>query len=353
MAKHFTLDKYSKSMQDATIIEWFVQPGDVVNIADKLVHIETDKAAMDIEAPFQGCITKILVEPNMTVPIETALVVYSDKKGDAPESLIDKLNAKNADLLENYRKLQAQEQSKKPDVSVAPALKTDVEPVSGKKLPLSRLQKITAKKMLQSKSTIPCFYLNTKADVTELVEFRKELNSVSNVKVSFNDLIIYALGIAMEKYPVMTGRLTEDSIILADLVSVGLAVSAAAGLVAPVIKDVPSRSLIEVAAASTGLIEKAKANTLSPDDLEGASITVSNLGGFGIDSFIPVVLPGQCSIIGVGRIADACVSCNRAPAVRKIMNLNLSVDHKVVNGADASQFLDFLRKLLENTETFK
>ncbi len=353
MAKHFTLPKYSKSMQEATVIEWFVATGDVVNIGDRIMHIETDKATMDIESPFKGYITKILVTPDMTVPIGTVLVIYSDKKDDAPERLIDKLTAQNADLLENYRKLQSQDQSQKQAVSVAPAAKTDAAPVSGKKIPLSRLQKITAKKMLLSKSTIPCFYLNTKADVTDLVDFMEKLNSTSDTKVSFNDLIVYALGIAMEKYPVMTGRLTEDSITLADSISVGVAVSVDDGLVAPVIKDVPSRSLAEIAASSVGLIKKAKANTLSPDDLEDASITVSNLGGFGIDSFIPVVLPGQCSILGVGRIADACVSCNRAPAVRKIVNLNLSVDHKVVNGADASQFLDFLRKLLENTQTFK
>lgn len=352
MAKHFTLPRYSKSMQEATVIEWFVKEGDTVNIGDRLLHIETDKAALDVEAPFQGCITKIIIAPDMTVPIETALVVYSDKKDDAPDSLIEKLTAKNADLLENFRNLQSQQ----PEILLANVLltaKTDAAPVSGKRLPLSRLQKITAQKMLQSKSTIPCFYLNIKADVTDLVDFRKELNSNSDAKVSFNDLIIYALGVALEKYPVMTGHLAENSIVLANSISVGLAVSVDDGLVAPVVKDIVGKSLTEVASASAEIIQKAKAGKLSPDDLEDASITVSNLGGFGIDSFIPVVLPGQCSILGVGRIAEACVSYNRAPAVRKIMNLNLSVDHKVVNGADASQFLDFLRKMLESTETFK
>lgn len=340
-------------MQEATVIEWFVAVGDTVDIGDKLVHIETDKAALDIEAPFKGNIIKILIAPDMTVPIETALVVYSDKKDDAPDCLIDKLTAQNAELLENYSKLQSQDQLQAQPVNLTNDANAPTVPVSGKKLPLSRLQKITAKKMLQSKSTIPCFYLNTKADVTELVEFREKLNSTSDTKASFNDLIVYALGIALEKFPVMTGQLTGDSITLADSISVGITVSVDDGPLAPVIKDIPGKTLIDIAASSTKLIEKAKASDLSLDDLEGASITVSNLGDFGIDSFIPVVLPGQCSIIGVGRIADACVSYNRAPAVRKIVNLNLSVDHKVVNGADASQFLDFLRKLLENTETFK
>jgi len=349
MAKYFTLPKYSKLMEEAMVIEMFIAEGDRVKKGDSLIHIETDKAALDIESPFEGYINKILVKQDQIVPVGTALIIYSDKQEKPPEDVIKKLTTENAKILENYLKKQNEE--------TPPALaaldNSASAPVSGKRIPLSRLGKITAKKMLQSKATIPCFYLNTKADVTELVDFREKLNATSKIKVSFNDLIMYAAGIALQKYPIITGQLTGDYITLADTISIGVAVSVDDGLVVPVVKDVPGKSLNEITACSSDLIAKAKANDLLPDELEGGCITISNLGGFGIDSFIPVVLPGQCTIIGVGRIADTCVSYHRAPAVRKIMNLNLSVDHKVVNGADASQFLDMLRKLLENPATFE
>jgi pyruvate dehydrogenase E2 component (dihydrolipoyllysine-residue acetyltransferase) len=349
MAKYFTLPKYSKLMEEAMIIEVFVAEGDLVKKGDSIIHIETDKASLDIESPFEGYINKILVKSGRIIPVDTALIIYGDKQEKPSKDLIKKLTTENAELLDNYLKKQYKE------TPPAPASLDDSAPasLSGKKVPLSRLGKITAKKMLQSKATIPCFYLNTKADVTELVDFREKLNATSKIKVSFNDLIMYAAGIALQKYTVMTGQLTGDYITLADTVSIGMAVSVDDGLVVPVVKDVPGKSLNEIAVCSSDLIAKAKADSLSPDEIEGACITISNLGAFGIDSFIPVVLPGQCSIIGVGRIADACVSYNRAPAVRKIMNLNLSVDHKVVNGADASQFLDMLRKLLENPANFE
>jgi pyruvate dehydrogenase E2 component (dihydrolipoamide acetyltransferase) len=108
----------------------------------------------------------------------------------------------------------------------------------------------------------------------------------------------------------------------------------------------------QIARDSQALIERARSNRLSPADLEGGCITVSNLGSFGIDSFIAIVVPGQCSILGIGRITDTCVPEDSKILVRKLMNMTLSVDHKVTNGAYAAQFLDFVRKLLEDTATF-
>jgi pyruvate dehydrogenase E2 component (dihydrolipoamide acetyltransferase) len=244
----------------------------------------------------------------------------------------------------------------------------------GATIPVNRLQKITAQKMLQSKREIPCFYLTVKADVTDLVESRAKLNEtddvhpvrnsignnmtqkgkISNgVKISYNDFIIRAVAIGLQKFPIMTGQLEGDIIKLADTINIGLAVSAPNGLIVPVVKDTHKKDVKQIATATKALIEKAQNEKLLLTDLEGACITVSNLGGFGVESFIPIVIPGQCSILGVGRITDACVPDNDSFAVRKLMSLTLSVDHKVADGAYASQFLDFVRKLLEDTSTFE
>ena len=218
----------------------------------------------------------------------------------------------------------------------------------GTTVPVNRLQRITAERMLKSKQEIPCFYLTVKADVTKMVAYRTELNTGGEIKVSFNDMIMKAVAIALEKFPLMTGQLAGDVIQLAGAIHIGLAISVPDGLVAPLVKDVNTKSLKQVARDSQSLIERARADKLDLSDLEGGCITVSNLGAFGIESFIPIVVPGQCTILGIGQITDTCVPDNGNILVRKLMNMTLSVDHKVANGAYAAQFLDFVRKQLED-----
>jgi pyruvate dehydrogenase E2 component (dihydrolipoamide acetyltransferase) len=222
----------------------------------------------------------------------------------------------------------------------------------GATIALNRLQRITAERMLKSKREIPCFYLTIRVDMTELVAARAKMNETGGVKVAFNDFIMKAVATGLEKFPMMTGQLAGDSIKLADALHVGLAISVPDGLVAPLVKDVNKKDVRQVARDSQALIERARADKLDLSDLEGGCLTVSNLGAFGIESFIPIVVPGQCSILGVGRITDTCVPDNGNILVRRLMNMTLSVDHKVTNGAYAAQFLDFVKKMLEDPKQF-
>ena len=218
----------------------------------------------------------------------------------------------------------------------------------GTTVPVNRLQRITAERMLKSKQEIPCFYLTVKADVTDLVAHRTHLNATGNIKISYNDFIMKAVALGLEKFPMMTGQLAGDKIALADAINIGLAISVPDGLVAPIVKEINTKSITQLARDSQSLIERARNDKLDLSDLEGGCITVSNLGAFGIDSFIPIVVPGQCTILGIGQIAETCVPDNGNILVRKLMNMTLSVDHKVANGAYAAQFLDFVRKRLED-----
>jgi pyruvate dehydrogenase E2 component (dihydrolipoamide acetyltransferase) len=261
-----------------------------------------------------------------------------DKDEEIPQSFVNSLKA-------GVKKAAVAEPAA---VVAAAAALTAAGPVLGATIPLNRLQKITAQRMLKSKQEIPCFYLTVKADVTDLVEFRTKFNQTSDIEVAYNDFIIRAVAIGLEKFPIMTGQLTGDKITLADGIGVGLAITVSGGMVAPIVKNVSKKDVAEIARDSKALIERARSNKLSLADLEGGCITVSNLGAFGIDFFIPIVVPGQCSILGIGRITDACVPENDGFAVRKLMSMTLSVDHKVTNGAYAAQFLDFVRKLLED-----
>ena len=214
------------------------------------------------------------------------------------------------------------------------------------------LQRITAERMLKSKQEIPCFYLTVKVDMTELTALRTKINESGDVKVAYNDFIMKAVATGLEKYAIMTGQLAGDVIKLVDAIHVGLAISVPDGLVAPLVKDVNKKNVRQIARDSQALIERAKNDKLDLSDLEGGCITISNLGAFGIESFIPIVVPGQCSILGIGRIADTCVPDNGNILVRKLMNMTLSVDHKVANGAYAAQFLDLVKKMLEEPRQF-
>jgi pyruvate dehydrogenase E2 component (dihydrolipoamide acetyltransferase) len=207
-----------------------------------------------------------------------------------------------------------------------------------------------AEKMIWSKQNIPCFYLNIRVDVTKMVQLRSQMNADVKHKTSVNAFLIRALAMGIEHYPIMTGQLAEDHIQLSDSIDIGMAVSTEDGVVAPVIKDCGSKSLVEINRCGEELIERVYAGKLSLEDLSGGCMSISNLGAFGVDSFIPIVIPGQSSILGVGTIQDVVLPIDREPSLRKIVNLTLSVDHKVINGAEAAQFLDFVKKLLEHPD---
>ena len=289
---------------------------------------------------------KIMVSPRAKKMAEDLGVDLATVTGTGPAGKITEADIRSAAEAKPA-------QAAPPAQPARPAVMTTVaEAKLGATVPLNRLQRITAERMLKSKREIPCFYLTVRVDMTDLVAARTKMNEAGGVKVAFNDYIMKAVATGLEKFPMMTGQLAGDAIKLADAIHVGLAISVPDGLVAPLVKDVNKKDVRQIARDSQALIERARRDKLDLSDLEGGCITVSNLGAFGIESFIPIVVPGQCSILGLGRITDTCVPDNGNILVRKLMNMTLSVDHKVTNGAYAAQFLDFVKKTLENPKEF-
>jgi len=406
MAKEIRLPQLGQTMEEGTIVNCLIKVGDEVKKGDVIFEIETDKATLEMESPADGFVKHILVEVDETLTVGAPILVLGEEDEEVPQSFIDSLKAgapsapQQAAPVEQAPPAEPTEAEPQPTatagrVMASPRAKklagelgvdltaipgtgpagkiteqdvkqaADSKPAKPAKLPvaeaeiklgatvpLNRLQKITAEKMLKSKREIPCFYLTVKADVTNLVELRTKLNQTGDVKISYNDFIIKAIATGLEKYPIMTGQLDGQAIKLASGIHIGLAISVPDGLVAPILKDMDKKDVKQIARDSQTLVERARSNKLAPTDLEGGCITVTNLGAAGIDSFIPIVVPGQCSILGIGQITDTCVPDNGNILVRKLMNMTLSVDHKVANGAYAAQFLDFVRKLLEDTSTF-
>lgn len=376
MAKDVILPRMGKSMQEGAIVKICVEIGQMVNAGDVVFEIETDKATLEVESPDAGSVRAILAEVGQTIPVDTPVLVLGEADEDVTAYLEDKIrhsiDASGATAqAAPERGIPAQVQMVARELgvdlsAVAPpeAIRSmdararklpDAAPAVedyqlGQVVPLTRLQKVTAEKMVWSKQNIPCFYLNVRVHATRLIQFRETLNEGAESKVSFNDLILRALTLGIKHYPIMTGKLGSDFIQLSDQVDIGLAISTDEGLVAPILKDCGNKTLKELSAACSELVERTKSKKLQMEDLEGGCMTVSNLGAFGIDSFIPIVVPGQSSILGVGTIQEAVLPVDKAPSLEKIMNLTLSVDHKVINGAEAAQFLDFVKKMLEHPD---
>ena len=217
-------------------------------------------------------------------------------------------------------------------------------------IPLTRIQKLIGERMLKSEQTKPCFYVETKADITELMSLRHKLKKSIGIKITSNAFYINVLAIAAKNYPVMVGRLDTNSIEIADSINVGFAVNAPQGLVVPVIKNADKKTLAEIAEIEALLTEKARSNKLTLEDIEGETIALSNLGAYDIDSFIGIVPPPASTILAVGNPLPAIICANGKAIVRKIVSLSLAVDHRVINGVYAAQFLKCVKDSLQNPQ---
>jgi len=348
MVQEVRLPRLGKAMSQATVVSVKVAVNQSVEKGQILCELETDKATLELESPAAGMIKHIFCIPEQALPIETPLFMIAEPDEVIPGNLLKLLQNEFTLLHDSLKHQVPVTQSYTGSEVKWPEPKRPANG-NGKKIPLSRRQRIIADKMLTSKQHIPCFYLNIRVDVTGLVETLATLNKSIEGHYSVNDFIMLALAAGLKHYPIMTGKLGEDSITLASTIDIGLVVAAAEGPVVPVVRDIGSKTFEQVSACRRDMVERAKKNALTPDDMADGCITVSNLGKSGIDSFIPIVVPGQCSILGVGRIFDMPVPSGKHDiAIRSMMNLNLSVDHRTANGADAAQFLDFVKKQLEH-----
>jgi len=217
-------------------------------------------------------------------------------------------------------------------------------------IPLTRIQKLICKRMLESKRTKPCFYLETKADVTELMAMRPKLRKTFGVRITTNAFYIHALALAARQHPLTVGRLDGDWVRIAERLNVGFAVNAPQGLVVPVVKDADKKALPEIAREEALLTDKARDNKLSLEEIEGETIALSNLGAYGTDSFIGIVPPPTSTIISVGNVIHTVVPMNGEMPERKMVSLTVAADRRVVDEIYAARFLGFIKERLQNPQ---
>ena len=221
-------------------------------------------------------------------------------------------------------------------------------------IPMSNMRKIIGERMSQSFFSAPTFTLNTEVDMTKVKKLRGEIKEdimeKTGEKVTITDIILTATAKALKNHPMINASLSEDGqgIIIHDYVNLAVAVGMEKGLLTPVIKDADKKSLTEMVIAEKDVTERTMNMKLSPDELQGSTFTVSNLGMYGITHFNPIINPPNSAILGVNAIVDRIVPVGGQPVIRSIMTLSLTVDHRIIDGLIGAKFLKELKYLLEN-----
>ncbi len=413
MAIVINMPRLSDTMTEGVVAKWHVKIGDAITEGTLLAEIETDKATMDFEAfPGQeGTLLHIGVQEGQTSPVDTILAVIG-AKGEDISALLAGGGAAPAALAAEAAPAAAPAAApvaEAPVAAPAPAaastdarvkasplaksmaadkgvdlstvqgsgeggriVKRDIEsaasgasapapaaapaavsfPSSGyQDTPISQMRKTIAKRLSESKFTAPHFYLTMSVDMDAAIEARQALNATGDHKISFNDLVVKAVSKALKKHPAVNSAWLGDVIRTNYDVHVGVAVAVEDGLLVPVIRHADAKSLTQISAEVKDFAQRAKTKKLQPADWEGNTFTISNLGMFGIDQFTAIVNPPDSCILAVGGIQAVPVVKNGQVVPGNVMKLTLSCDHRVVDGATGSAFLNSVKAFLESPVT--
>jgi pyruvate dehydrogenase E2 component (dihydrolipoamide acetyltransferase) len=371
------MPKLGLTMTEGHLVSWNVAPGDSVHSGDVLFVVETDKIANEVEAHEDGTIIALLASEGDTLPVGAAiatLAVSDPIDGDAippavaPDShdqprLIATPLARRAahragiDLAsvsgsgprgritaDDVTAALAQS-SANTEAVPAPVLP---QPIVGR-IPIDAHRKVLARRLSEAKRDIPHFYVMAEADVTALSDLRQQLNSAhGQPKLTLSHFLLAALARALVAMPEMNRVLDDDALLQLPCADVGLAVEGPKGLVAPVLRNLGSLTIDEIAHAADQMLAGIRAGRLFADALKGGATALSNVGMFGATALIPIVNPGQSSILGVGRSRGEFRPDDRGnPCLRQMLTLALSCDHRVIDGALAARFLQKVQTLLE------
>src|SRR5579883_1823658 len=290
---------------------------------------------------------RIFISPLARRFAEEHNVDYRQVRGTGPNGRIIKLDIEAA--LKQAPAAIAPEAAPLP---VAEALPVGVDMGEFVEIPLTAMRRTIAKRLTQSMQSAPHFYVTSVIDTGKLGELRKQINEYAAtapnpVKVSFNDLIIKAVAIALLRMPQVNVSFAEDKLIQKKQVHIGVAVALEQGLIVPVLHDADKRGILDIARETRRLAEAARTNKLRPEDLSGGTFTVSNLGMFDVESFTAIINPPESAILAVGSITPTPVVVDGQIVVRERMKVTLSSDHRALDGAVAARFLQEVKRLLE------
>lgn len=408
MAEVIRMPKMSDTMTEGVIVQWLKKVGDDVKPGDILAEVETDKATMELENYVKGTLLHIGIEKGQAVPVDAIIAVVGQKGEDIsalilkPEVGSEKLEVaetkKDVSTPLNLTKELTSEQPQTSNfklqtdsrVKASPLAKNlakekgiDLKNISGtgdfgriikrdienipsstfvapkiiaeesyEDIPLSQMRKAIARRLVESKNSAPHFYLTMSINMDKIFEARAAINEFSAVKVSINDLIIKAVATSLRQNPKVNSSWLGDKIRINHHIHIGVAVAVDDGLIVPVVKFADNKSVVHISSEVKELAEKAKNKKLQSTEFEGNTFTISNLGMFGIDEFTAIINPPDSCILAIGAAKEKVVAENGVMKICKVMKVTMSCDHRSVDGAIGSAFLQTLKSNLENPFKF-
>lgn len=408
MATDVIMPALGVAQEKGTLLHWLKAEGQSVTKGEPLMEIETDKATVEIEAPASGILTNVTASAGDEIPVGNKIAVILAPGEVASPAAVQDPHPRSFDKLRTGSLPEGEGISKGRPATSTPA---PAEPAAqtrrvGERIPaspaakriakeksidlatlkgsgpdgavlaedvlrsttskaalpggsakiketvqLTPMRRIVGERMAKSKQTAPHFYLTMDADMTEVTRSRSALKERAKQTIpSINDFILGACARALRDFPSLNAAFTEQGVQIYADVNIGMAVALDEGLVVPVIRNADRLSLEDLAKQSHELADKAQKKKLFPLDYEGGTFTVSNLGMFGVDNFVAIINPPQCAILAVGRVVPRVVPDGDGVAVRSMMTMSLSADHRVVDGAIAARFLHEVKRYLERGE---
>ena len=393
------MPKMGDAMTEGKVLRWMKHPGDTVAAGEAIAEIETDKVNVELPAEESGTLTEILAAEGATVPVGGAIAVIlkpgEERAGAGTPSATERHSASGAPA-------PAPSTAKPPEPGAAPTperippeerikasplarrlarergidlaeiqgtgpegriTKEDVEAFltrraapraetpapSTEDVPLTRMRQTIARRMAESKQQAPHFYVTVEILMDEALALRARLNGDLGEKVvSVNDLILKAAARALRTFPNLNGSFTGESLRRHGEIHMGFALALPEGLIVPVIRHCDRKSIPEIAREAKDLGERARTGRLHPDELQGATFTVSNLGMFDVENFIAIINPPQAAILAVGSAQPRAVVDGGAIRAATVMKATLSADHRVTDGAEAARYLAEVKRLLQN-----
>ena len=401
MVTTMIMQRMSVAMEYGVILKWLKREGDTVKQGEPVVEIFGEKNEFELEAPTDGVLLKILCDVDDEIPISEP-IAYIGKKGEkVPDVMPKKLNKavevkstiitptvssseskvmtktitppKATRLPDGEIKASPRAKKKAKEMGVDLALlvgtgpngrivERDVLPVEiapqvkddrkvKQVIPLTPLRRTIGRRMTQSAQN-PHITMITEIDMTEIVELREEINErvekKHGVRISFNDIIVKAVADTLERFPKFNATLVGNELVMFDEVNIGVAMATDDGLIVPTVRNANNKSITEIAIETRDFGRRAKTKELKPEELTGSTFTVSNLGPFKVDLFIPVINPPETAILALGQIKKIPAIVGDTIAVRSMMMASCAVDHRILDGAPAGQFLQALKETLEN-----
>ena len=366
MAAEVIMPKLGMMMEEGTVILWLKKEGERVKKGEGLLEIMTEKATYEIESPQDGVLVRILVGENEVRPIGHILGVVGEKGEDISDLLSQaervKISPAAKRLAEEYGVDLRGIKGSGPEgrivrADILGAVREKKErPLKGKFLTLTGIKKLTAERMSESFKTAPHFSVSIDVEMGGVLDLIKkmapEVERKFSAPLSLTAVLIKGASKALKDHPLVNSRFVEGKIELLEDINIGVAVATEEGLLVPVIHKADGMSLGEISLTLRKLTDKARKGRLALGDVSGATFTMSNLGMFGVDSFIPVINPPQAAILAVGGMKDSPVVRGGKVVIAPTVSLTLVADHRVLDGVLVATFLKRAKELFENPTIF-